>query len=81
MTHFEKCWDIKQCPNKDISGVFPDFGRSCWLIRGKLRFVFGEDRDFTCQPDCASCEVYVRQSEFLKLADEETAWSPRTSDP
>ncbi|MGC8603072.1 MAG: hypothetical protein ACP5VS_05210, partial [Desulfomonilaceae bacterium] len=34
------------------------FGRSCWLITGKLRFLSNHENVPACHRTCESCEVY-----------------------
>jgi hypothetical protein len=57
MERFDKCWELKECGKKHSCKVYPHYGRSCWLIRGKLRTLFGES-DVSCEVECESCEVY-----------------------
>jgi hypothetical protein len=57
MEIFEKCWEIKECGKKHKCPVYPHYGRSCWLIRGKLRSIYGES-EMACEAECQSCEVY-----------------------
>jgi hypothetical protein len=57
MEGLEKCWEIKKCGTEHSCKVFPHYGRSCWLIRGKLRLIFGGS-EMACEAECQSCEVY-----------------------
>jgi hypothetical protein len=58
MEGLEKCWQIKACGKEHSCKVFPHYGRSCWLIRGMLRSIFG-DSEMACEAECQSCEVYL----------------------
>ena len=58
----EKCWEIKGCQEKDTCRAFPHFGRSCWLIKGKLSSLFGGDGEEKSELHCDSCEVYQWQT-------------------
>ena len=57
MEGLEKCWEIKACGKEHYCKAFPHYGRSCWLIWGKLCSIFG-DSEMACRSDCQSCEVY-----------------------
>jgi len=57
MYRLEKCWEIKECHIKEKCPVFPHFGRSCSLIRGKLGPLFIKEEDTNCHETCESCEV------------------------
>src|SRR5208283_1976219 len=58
----EKCWEIRGCQKKDTCRAFPHFGRSCWLIKGKLSPLFGGNGETNCDLHCDSCEVYQWQT-------------------
>lgn len=58
MYALEKCWEIRQCASKENCPAYPHFGRSCWLITGKLRFLSNQKDIPACHRTCESCEVY-----------------------
>ncbi|MGC8658739.1 MAG: hypothetical protein ACP5U1_06665 [Desulfomonilaceae bacterium] len=58
MTLRDRCWEIMECSNKESCPVFPHYGRSCWLIKGKLEPLFPARQSVKCHTDCESCEVY-----------------------
>jgi hypothetical protein len=69
MDRFDKCWEVKECRRKEECAVFPHFGRSCWIIKGKLRTVLERDGFASCLSECESCEVYNWQMAFLNLGE------------
>lgn len=64
---FDKCWEVRECRKREECKVYPHFGRSCWLIREKLKKVLEIDELAGCPSDCATCEVYEWQMAFLNL--------------
>ncbi len=58
----EKCWEIRGCQKKETCRAFPHFGRSCWLIKGKLSPLFGGNGETNYDLHCDSCEVYQWQT-------------------
>lgn len=64
----DKCWEIKECQIRDRCPVYPHFGRSCWLIRDKLKFLYGADEDMECKESCDSCEVFQWHQAFLRAS-------------
>ncbi len=58
MTLRDRCWEIMECGNKENCPVFPHYGRSCWLIKGKLNPLFSKGQNVKCRTNCEACEVY-----------------------
>jgi hypothetical protein len=65
MYTLEKCWEIKECRDKERCPAYPHFGRSCWLITGKLRFLAAQQEVPPCHGNCESCEVYLWHEALL----------------
>ena len=76
MDRFDRCWDIQECAHKEQCSVYPHYGRSCWLIKGKLHSLFVKDDEFICDKSCESCEVYHWNMAFLGRRLNEPAVKP-----
>ena len=76
MYSLEKCWEIRQCAHKKECSAFPHYGRSCWLIRGKLRFLFNQKDVLACHKTFESCEVYQWHMALLKRKTDNVALPP-----
>ena len=72
MYALEKCWEIQQCARKEKCPAFPHYGRSCWLIKGKLRFLSNKKDIPACHRTCEPCEVYQWNMALLKRKSDDS---------